>query len=319
VAAKLAELESHIQSAAQLTRQLLLFSRPESTRQEMLDLNRVVRDTVVLLVRLLRENIELDFEPDPQPLALEADRGQVEQIVMNLALNASDAMPDGGRLAIRTGRGEHDTVWLEVEDSGTGIPDDVREHLFEPFFTTKERSRGTGLGLSVVHGIVTLHRGAIDIDSREGEGTVFRVSLPAADPALLPEADSEVTVTSFAGDGERILVVEDDPAVRESLHEILTELGYRVTSLTGRQQVEEIPADAEYDLLLTDFGLPDGTGTEIAALLQCRLPRLRVIIMSGYAEDDVIVRRMMSGDLHFLQKPFSVQTLGRALRSVLGK
>ena len=315
--AKLGELESHIQSAAQLTRQLLLFSRPESTRQEILDLNRVVRDTVLLLVRLLRENIELEFEPGAGPLAIEADRGQIEQIVMNLALNASDAMSDGGHLTIRTGRGDNNTVWLEVEDDGAGIPEDVREHLFEPFFTTKERSRGTGLGLSVVHGIVSLHRGTIDFESREGEGTVFRISLPGADPALLAEAPSEATVTSFIGDGERILVVEDDPAVRESLQEILTQLGYRVTSVAGRQQAEQIPANRQFDLLLTDFGLPDGTGTEIAALLQHRLPGLRVIIMSGYAEDDVIVRRMMSGDLHFLQKPFSVHTLGRALRSVL--
>ncbi len=316
---KLEELESHIQSAAKLTRQLLLFSRPESTRQEMLDLNRVVRDTVLLLVRLLRENIELEFEPDARPLALEADRGQVEQIVMNLALNASDAMLDGGRLVIRTGRGDNNTVWLEVEDNGAGIPESAREHLFEPFFTTKERSRGTGLGLSVVHGIVTLHRGTIDIDSTEGEGTVFRISLPGTDPALLAEVPSEETMTSYVGAGERILVVEDDPAVRESLQEILTQLGYRVVALAGRQQVEEIPNDEEFDLLLTDFGLPDGSGTEIAALLQHRLPRLRVIIISGYAEDDVIVRRVMSGDLHFLQKPFSIQTLGRALRSVLGE
>jgi PAS domain S-box-containing protein len=314
---KLQELEGHIQRASQLTRQLLLFSRPESSRQELIDLNQVVDETVRLLRRLVRENIVLTLDPSPRPLAIEADRGQLEQIVMNLALNAADAMPEGGRMRIRTGAGDGHEVWLEVQDTGHGIPDDIRDHLFEPFFTTKERGRGTGLGLSVVHGIVTVHGGRIRIDSAPGAGATFRITLPGVDPSRLPAAPAARPSSDITGSGERVLIVEDDPVVRGSLHEILTHLGYVVITAANRAEAQALPVAPGFDLLLSDFGLPDGTGTEIAALLQIRWPALKVIIMSGYAEDDVIARHVMNGDLHFLQKPFTVETLGRAVRSVL--
>jgi PAS domain S-box-containing protein len=317
--ARLRELEGHIQRASQLTRQLVLFSRPESSKVELLDLNRAVRETVLLLVRLLRENVDLIFEPVDESLALEADRGQIEQIVMNLAVNAADAMPDGGQLTIRTGRGEQDTVWLEVEDTGHGIPEEIREHLFEPFFTTRERSRGTGLGLSVVHGIVTLHGGQIEVDSEPAAGSRFRISLPAADASQLPDTGGEAELVTFVGSGERVLIVEDDPAVRESLKEILTGLGYRTAAVGTATEAVQVPDEPPFDLLLSDFGLPSSNGTEVAATLQRRWPELAVIIMSGYAEDDVISRHMMNGDLHFLQKPFTVQTLGKAVRNVLSQ
>ncbi len=318
-AARLQELEGHIQRASQVTRQLLLFSHPESAKRELVDFTAVVRESAALLERLVPENIVLEFEPGRDPLAIEADRGQLEQIVMNLAVNAADAMPDGGQLSIRTGAGAGNAVWLEVEDTGTGIPDNIREHLFEPFFTTKERSRGTGLGLSVVHGIVTLHGGDIDITSEQGRGTTFRITLPGADAARLLAVATDGPRAITTGSGERILLVEDDPAVRHGLHEILVALGYHVTTAAGRLEVEDLIDGPGFDLLLSDFGLPDATGMEIAALLQLRWPELKVIIMSGYAESDVIARHVLSGDLHFLQKPFTVLTLSRAVQSVLSQ
>jgi PAS domain S-box-containing protein len=179
---KLRELEGLILRGSQLTRQLLLFSRRDTTRREELELNDVVQGTVKLLRRLLRENIELRFEPAVDDLPLVADRGQIEQVVINLAVNACDAMPTGGRLALSTGLSVG-FAWLEVSDTGEGIPDDIRDQLFEPFFTTKERGKGTGLGLSVVQGIVSRLGGTIDLDSTVGEGTTVRVALPIASPS----------------------------------------------------------------------------------------------------------------------------------------
>ncbi len=174
----LAELKGLVDRGAQLARQLLLFSRREKPRVAPLDLNDVVTGTQKLLKRLLRENIDLRIQPVDDSLPVIGDRGQLEQVLVNLAVNAADAMPEGGRLGVRTGRGEGDEAWLEVTDSGQGIPEDVRDRIFEPFFTTKGRHTGTGLGLSVVHGIVTEHSGRIELDSTVGRGTTFRVVLP---------------------------------------------------------------------------------------------------------------------------------------------
>jgi PAS domain S-box-containing protein len=311
------ELEGLIHRASQLTRQLLLFSRRDTAQEETLELNAVVEETMLLLRRLLRENIEITFEPADELLPLVADRSQLEQIVMNLAVNSADAMPEGGDLKLRTGRSDTDSIWLEVADTGHGIPADIRNHLFEPFFTTKERSRGTGLGLSVVHGIVTRQGGKIQIDSEVGTGTTFRINLPAADASLTADEITGIFRIPSAGGDERILVIEDDIAVRESLAEVLAGLGYNVTAVGTCGEAESLPADSPFDLLLSDFGLPDGSGTDVAMRLLGRWPDLRVVIMSGYAEDDVIGKHTTAGDLHFIQKPFNVRTLGHTIRMVL--
>jgi PAS domain S-box-containing protein len=313
---RLAELEEHVRRGSQLTRQLLLFSRRDTQRQERLDLNDVIRDTVKLLHRLLRENIELVYLPINMDLPLVADRGQIEQVVMNLAVNACDAMPKGGRLIIRTDR-NGDQSWLEVTDSGEGIPDEIRDQLFEPFFTTKDPGKGTGLGLSVVHGIVTRLGGRITVDSKLDEGTTVRVCLPAGDDSeSVASEDRPAPVTSL-GNGQRILVVEDDPAVRSGLREILDVLGYSVTTVGSREETVYLPPAPGFDLLLTDYVLPDGSGTDIAHELRSRWPSLRVVIMSGYAQDVPIGPDSKLDGMEFLQKPFGTDTLADTVRAAL--
>ncbi len=314
---KLQELEELVQRGSQLTRQLLLFARRDTSKQESLDLNQVVEGTVKLLHRLLRENIELVFNPATSDLPLTADRGQIEQVVMNLAVNACDAMPHGGKLSLTTNRG-NGNVWLEVGDTGEGIPEDIRDQLFEPFFTTKERGKGTGLGLSVVHGIVTRLGGRIDLESQVGSGTSIRVTFPASHLGERHAPEREEREPIGDGQGQTILVVEDDPAVRTSLEEILAVMGYGVVAVGSREAAFAIPAEESFELLLSDYILPDGSGTDIARELRRRWPGIGVIVMSGYAQDDTVGREIARGNLYFLQKPFTAKTLAKAVRTVLG-
>ena len=313
---KLRELEELILRGSHLTRQLLLFSRRDTARREELELNEVVQGTVKLLRRLLRENIELRFEPAVDDLPLVADRGQIEQVLINLAVNACDAMPAGGRLVLSTGLSAG-FARIEVSDTGQGIPDDIRDQLFEPFFTTKERGKGTGLGLSVVQGIVSRLGGTIALDSTVGDGTTVRVTLPIAAPSGSITRPVGELHEIQRGDGEHVLVVEDDLAVRNSLEEILGFLGYMVTTVSSGAEARSASARDEYDLLLSDYVLPDGSGTEIADELRRRCPELRVVVMSGYAQDDEVSERSASGSLVFLQKPFSAQALADSVRAAL--
>jgi PAS domain S-box-containing protein len=313
------ELAQQISHGASLTRQLLLFSRRETTRREPFDLNHAVRDATKMLRRLVRANIALDIELADEALTVTADRGQFEQVLMNLTVNASDAMPEGGRLTIRTGALAGRRVWLSVEDTGTGIPDAIRERIFEPFFTTKGAGKGTGLGLSVVHGIVSQHGGSIEVDSEPGRGTRFRVILPAAAPAELSAAaeDAAEVAELQVGKGERILVVEDEEAAREGLRDILQSVGYEVTAAASGEEVGTLPADQPFDVLLTDLMLPGISGWDLAENLQERWPSLRVILMSGYAEDEAVRRGIGKGNMRFLQKPFDMAHLAREIRHAL--
>jgi len=317
-ASRLLELDEYVRRGSQLTRQLLLFSRRDAAHDESLDLNDVVHGTVRLLHRLLRENIDLVFAPADIDLPLVADRGQIEQCVMNLAVNACDAMPLGGRLFLRTGR-EADHAWLEVADSGEGIPEEHLDHLFEPFFTTKEPGKGSGLGLAVVHSIVTRLGGAIDLESRVGQGTTVRVSLPlAADQSSVGPASPRKATTPDRGPcGCRVLVVEDDPAVRSSIGELLRLLGYEVVTVGSREESIYLPPVPAFDLLLTDYMLPDASGTQIASELRQRWPQLRVVVMSGYAQDVPLGPDSRLDGMEFLQKPFGTETLVDTIRAVL--
>ncbi len=314
-----AELESHVRRGAALARQLLLFSQREVTKREPLDLNAVVEHANRLLHRVVRENITIRTELAPQPLLITADRGQIEQVIVNLAMNASDAMADGGVLTVRSGRGAGDTVWLEVADSGTGIPEEIRARIFEPFFTTKELGKGTGLGLAVVHGIVTGHGGTIEVSSSPGAGSCFRVSLPQpASPAVTSEPSRPPGEGRLpAGHGERILVVEDEPAARESLLEMLALLGYRAIGVDSGEEAGLVPAEPGFDILLTDLMLPGVHGVELASGLVERWPALKVIVMSGYAEDEALHRDVGTGKTRFLQKPFGLASLAGELHSAL--
>jgi PAS domain S-box-containing protein len=318
-AGKLDELSEHIKRGAQLTRQLLLFSRRETAKPERIDLNEVVQDSTRLLRRLLRENIALEVQVAADRLPLEADRGQLEQVLVNLAVNASDAMPEGGRLTIRTGSDGQQWVWVEVSDTGVGIASAAREHIFEPFFTTKSAGAGTGLGLAVVHGIVTRHRGRIELTSEVGRGTTFRVAMPrtgSGNYAAVADEFRDNTVTGPSR-GERVLVVEDEPAAREGLADLLSMLGYGVVALESAEEALRLPAEAHFDAMLTDLLLPGISGTDLALGLSKRWPHLRVILMSGYTEDEAVRQGVQAGVVRFLQKPFDVETLARELRAAL--
>jgi two-component system, cell cycle sensor histidine kinase and response regulator CckA len=313
------ELADAISRGASLTRQLLLFARRETVRPERIDLNEAVRDASKLLHRLIRENIAVTINLAEQGLPLDADRGQLQQVLINLALNAADAMPEGGRLVIRTGAGDAHQVWLSLSDSGHGIPEAIREHVFEPFFTTKDAGKGTGLGLSVVQGIVIQHGGRIEVESTVGAGTTFTITLPGAEAgADVAAEEAPIPVLGrVSGAGERILVVEDEEGAREGLLSILTSLGYDVVALGSAEDAGELPAEEPFDVLLTDLMLPGATGPQLARGLLERWPALRVILMSGYAEDEAVRSGVGGGTVRFLQKPFGVDALSREVRAAL--
>ena len=313
-----AELEQLVKRGAALTWQLLLFSRRETAHPERLDLNDVVRDGVTLLRRLMKANIAIEARLAEGRLPVEADRGQLGQVLLNLAVNAADEMPGGGRLAIETGS-EGAVVWVKVTDSGGGIPAAISDHVFEPFFTTKVRGQGTGLGLSVVHGIVIQHGGTVSFESAEGRGTTFAVTLPRAGSGESPavEIAEQRGGVSPRGHGELVLVVEDEEPTRQALAEILTLLGYAVTAVGSGEEAERLTAEQPFDLLLTDLMLPGISGGDLAAGLQARWPDLRVILMSGYAEEVAIRQASRTGVSRFLQKPFDMDTLARELCAAL--
>jgi two-component system cell cycle sensor histidine kinase/response regulator CckA len=321
VASTVAELEQHIRRGAALSRQLLLFSRRETAKPERLDLNEVVGGATQLLRRLVRENIAFAVALAEEPLPVVADRGQLDQVLMNLVVNAADAMPEGGRLAIATGPGEGQTVWVSVEDSGHGVPDEIRDRIFEPFFTTKGADKGSGLGLAVVHGIVSQHHGTISVSDREGGGTVFRIELPRADAGEdLVQPSSRVEADDLPhGRGERVIVVEDEAGAREGLVDLLTMLGYEVAAVGSAEEARRLPLEPAFDVLLSDLLLPDVSGAELARGFLERWPRLRVILMSGYTEDEAVRRGVGAGTLRFLQKPFDMRTLAREIRTAIAE
>lgn len=313
------ELEQEIRRGASLTRQLLLFSRREAVKPERLELNGVVQTAMRMLRRLVREEIVIREDLAADPLPVDGDRGQLEQVLVNLVINAADAMREGGTLTIRTAWIDCRYISLAVQDTGTGIPDDIRDHIFEPFFTTKGEGRGTGLGLSVVHGIVTRHGGSIAVESVEGQGTTFTVILPRAGSGEFP-AVKDVAETDHPDDrghGERVLVVEDEHTTRTGLHESLTALGYDVVSVASGEEAGLLPADPPFALLLTDLMLPGIRGAQLAAGLRDRWPNLKVVLMSGYTDDDALRREVEACGVRFLQKPFEIGALARELRAAL--
>ena len=319
VATLVRDLEHEVKRGVSLTRQLLLFSRREAARPERLDLNEVVGSAATLLRRLVRENVIVAVELARDTLPIEADSGQLDQVLMNLAVNASDAMPEGGRLTIRTGAHDHAQVWLAVEDTGHGIPEEVRERIFEPFFTTKETGKGTGLGLSVAHGIVAQHGGRIELTSSIGQGSTFTVVLPWAVSGAKPAVESASVGGQDLpiGKGERVLVVEDEDVARGALRDILAALGYEVHAVGCGEEAGELPAEPPFDVLLSDLMLPGIAGPDLARGMKERWPALRVILMSGYTEDEVVRRGIVEGSVRFLQKPFDMASLAREVRAAL--
>jgi two-component system cell cycle sensor histidine kinase/response regulator CckA len=314
------ELEQHVRRGAALARQLLLFARRAVVHPEKLDLNAVVSDAGVMLERLVRENIRVEVRLADRPLLIDGDRGQLEQVLSNLVVNAVDAMPDGGVLTIRTGSDDAGNGWVEVEDTGTGIPAETLGKIFEPFFTTKPAGRGTGLGLPVVHGIVIRHGGRVDVESAPGRGSRFRVVFPRHASGVFPMVaggEPGKATAAIVGGNERILLVEDNEQVRTVLGQALAELGYAVTAAASGEEAGRLPAEPAFDLLISDVMLPGATGIAVAMGLRARWPLLKVILMSGYAENELQRKDLDEGRFCFLQKPVDFATLARQVRSAL--
>ena len=325
------EIQAAAQRAAALTRQLLAFSRRQVLQVKVLDLNTVVRTLDRMLRRLIGEDVRLELELSEGLGAVRADPAQMEQVIMNLAVNARDAMPAGGRLTIETanvvldesyprvhpGAAPGRYVMLAISDTGIGMDQETRSHLFEPFFTTKEPGKGTGLGLATVHGIVKQSGGNIWVHSEPGRGSTFKLYLPRVDEQ--PDGQGEPPAVWPAGGHETVLLAEDDASVREVMARALEEKGYQVLSASDGHMALEVAHEhrAHVHLLVTDLVMPGMTGDELAAALVRERPGVRVIYMSGYAENGVVRHGVLEEGINYLQKPFALGDLARKVREVL--
>lgn len=320
LATGLSEIEAYVRRGAVLARQLLLFARREVTRLALADLNEVVGATASMLRRLMPENVTLEVALACGVLPVRVDRGQIEQVLVNLAVNAREAMLGGGQLRVRTGANAG-WAWLEVADTGVGIPSDVRARIFEPFFTTKAAGEGSGLGLSVVQSIAQAHGGAVEVESEPGRGALFRVTFPLAEeqPAVTEAPGPEPGPLGPSGSGARVLLVEDEEGTREGIRDALELLGYEVTAVGSAEAALALAAQPAFDVLLSDFLLPGMHGGELAMRLKGRWPELKVVIMSGYTRDEAIHRGVGEGVVRFLQKPFDVHALASELASALAE
>ncbi len=332
VRVELEEIRAAGLRAQALTRQLLAFSRRQVLQPQVVDLNARVRDLEQLLARLLGEEIEVRSRLAPDLQRVVIDPSQLEQVILNLAVNARDAMPMGGTLSVETanvvldetyaarhvGATTGPQVLLAISDTGTGMDVETTARIFEPFFTTKPKGKGTGLGLSTVYGIVKQSGGSIWVYSEPGQGTTFKVYLPRA-----PDA-GEVTPTGSrpgklrARPGESLLVVEDDDQVRRTAVRCLEALGYLVTSAHGLEEAVRLVDDGlRFTVLLTDVIMPGGNGVEVAKALGARRPSMGLVFMSGYTDDAISQHGVLSPGALFLEKPFTQETLGRKVREAM--
>jgi two-component system cell cycle sensor histidine kinase/response regulator CckA len=330
---KFLKIRSQADRASALTRQLLAFARRQMLQPCNTNLNELAREEISLLRKVIGERIEIDMKLAVDLSIIWADPGQIEQVLMNLCLNARDAMPDGGRLLIESRNvvvtedyqqthayalpGSY--VLLRVADTGTGMDPETLAHIFEPFFTTKEVGRGTGLGLATVYGIVKQHKGFIDVDSTPGEGTAFRVYLPLGNgPAVQPEKPS---VGSLRGGTERILIAEDNDDLREAAQEILASLGYQVlTAKDGDEALSVFRQQAHaIDLVFLDVVMPKLNGPEAYLKMAEIRPDMAVMFTTGYATETSLIPIKARDDSTVLAKPYGSQYLAQKLREKLDK
>jgi CheY-like chemotaxis protein len=331
--ADLGEIHMAGMAAAGLTRQLLAFSRKQIIEPTLFDLNVVVDDMRGMLGRLIGEDVKVVVCRGPESAVVTADRGQVEQILMNLAVNARDAMPGGGTLTIETACVELDEdyaavhvdvkpgpyVALTVTDTGTGMTPEVRAHLFEPFFTTKEVGKGTGLGLATVLGIIKRSGGSVGVYSEVGKGTSFKVYFPRTNAAeMVVEAPRPVAVPRRGT--QTVLVVEDAEGLRELTRRLLQRQGYTVLLAANADEARRLfDQHPSIDVLLTDVVMPGASGPELTKDLVERRPALKVIYMSGYTEEAIVHHGVLKPGIAFIHKPFTSDTLGRKIRDVLDR
>jgi PAS domain S-box-containing protein len=327
------EIKRAATRAANLTRQLLAFSRRQVLQPRILDLNQLVHGVETMLHRLIGEHISLVTETDPRAGRVRADPGQIEQVIVNLCVNARDAMPTGGTLRIGTANvsfpgathGPESVMppgaytLLSVSDTGTGMDPETLRHLFEPFFTTKEPGKGTGLGLATVYGIVKQSGGFIYADSAPGQGSRFRIYLPAAEGELDAVESPVAGPPPPRGEGT-ILLVEDEEAVRRLARRVLEGVGYRVLeAANGMEALQLIRRwQGDLDLVITDVIMPGMSGQELSAQLRRERPWLRILYVSGYTDDAILQHGTLLPNTAFLQKPFSPTSLAQGVREVLG-
>jgi CheY-like chemotaxis protein len=320
------------EQAADLTRQLLAFSRKQILQPRVLDLNELVRDMQKLLRRVIGEKIELQFDSELPEARVSADPTQLEQVLLNLAVNARDAMPRGGLLTMHITEAVVDEahadgarnlppgryIALAVRDTGCGMDEDTQTQIFEPFFTTKGPGKGTGLGLATVYGIVSQSGGAITVESRLKEGTTFTVYLPKETEAIEPPPPPEPPLEPNHS-AARVLVVEDELIVRELVCAVLSSQGYDVLCAETGFEALRLAGESlkPIDLLVSDVMMPQMTGPEVARELLALSPRTKVLYVSGYSEEDISEDGVLSPGVNLLPKPFTAEALGRRVREVL--
>lgn len=320
------------QSAAYLTRQLLAFSRKQVIEPQVLNLNCILKKMYKMLSRVIRENIALQTILQPGLHNVKVDPAQLQQIIINLAANARDAMPDGGTLIIETANvfldeaycrchshsspGEH--VMLGISDNGSGISREIIEHIFEPFFTSKTKGKGTGLGLATVYSAVKKNKGTINIYSEVGKGTSLKIYFPTVSETLSVVSPQEVT-DKMPGGSETVLLVEDNSMALDICIKALTALGYRVLSASSGEDALDISRAFQGDihLLMTDVILPGMNGPTIAKVLCKERPEIKVLYNSGHTESMIVSQGVLQSDLNFIAKPFNIFTLAHKLRDVL--
>jgi two-component system, cell cycle sensor histidine kinase and response regulator CckA len=332
IAANVQQIGNAAERASALIRQLLAFSRKQVLQPKSLDLNSIVENLDKLLRRLMGADIEMVTLCGAEIGTVKADRAQIEQVIMNLVVNARDAMPNGGRLTVETSNVELDTayardhtsvkpgryVMLAVSDTGIGMDAQTQAHIFEPFFTTKEGGRGTGLGLSTVYGIVKQSGGYIWVYSEPEHGSTFKVYLPRVE-APVEAAPSPTEETTMRKGTETILLVEDEEAIRELTRAILDAQGYNVVVAETATHAEQLSASSsgEIDLLLTDVVMPGVSGRELARRITSRHPHTRVLYTSGYSDNVITQGGVLEPGVAFLQKPFTPRGLAAKVREVL--
>ncbi|HYJ47299.1 MAG TPA: response regulator, partial [Pyrinomonadaceae bacterium] len=326
------EINEASNRAASLTQQLLAFSRQQVLQPKILDLNEVVSDMTKMLRRVIGEDIQLMISLDPQAGRVKVDSGQLGQVLMNLAVNARDAMPRGGILTIETSRVDSDEeslsrhlpakpgpyARLTVTDTGTGMTPEVQKRIFEPFFTTKGISKGTGLGLSTAYGIIKQSEGHLLVSSQLGQGTTFKIFLPCVTESVKPEAGEDKHPDMPEGT-ERILLVEDEEMLRDITREILENLGYTV--LVAADGAEALTLcekqSCQFDLIITDVVMPRISGRELVDELRKVWPKQRVLYMSGYTDDAILRHGVLKEGANFIQKPYTPAALAQKLRESL--
>jgi signal transduction histidine kinase len=332
-AAQLAEIQRAARHARDLTRQLLGFSRRQVISPALVDLNQVIADTMGSLARLIGEDVELRVVTDESLFAVNADRAQIDQVLMNLVVNSRDAMPNGGKLLIETANAHFDEAYcrqhvgvqpgpyalIAVSDSGVGMDKETIAHIFEPFFTTKELGKGTGLGLATVYGIVEQNGGFINVYSEPGRGATFKVYFPRA---IGPgEATGQPDAAAAAGGSANILVVEDEEAVRRLTVALVESIGYNVFAAARPEEALArcLRGEPPIDLVLTDVVMPGMSGKDLRDRLAQLAPGVKVVFTSGYTANVIAHHGILDPGVHFIAKPFGVTELARKLREVLAR